>query len=123
MSGTLVLTDEEEQTINDALPSIRQSSPDAARLIRRLVRASRTPRTENPYAQISEVARAFSVTGQTVRNWVDHGWLPSERSFAGRRKIPRTVLASALALQRPRPATPEFSPERLAAILNAPRRR
>lgn len=122
MSGTLGLTDEEEKTINAALPSIRRTSPDAARLIRRLLRASRNLRPERPYARISEVAAAFSVSDQTVRNWVDRGWLPSERTITGRRKVPRTVLASAQALQRPRPGNRQLTPEQIEAIISAPRR-
>lgn len=124
MSGTLVFTDEDEQTIAEALPALRRTSPEAAKLIRRLVTAFRAGRVADAstYAPIGEVAATFGVTNQTIRNWVDRGWLPSQRTMTGRRKIPRTVLASAQALRRPRPAIPELSPEQIAAIVSAPRR-
>ena len=123
MSDALVLTDEDEQTINDALPAIRRSSPQAAKLIRRLVLAYRTGRVTDTssYARIAEVAAAFGVTEQTIRNWVDREWLPSQRTLTGRRKIPRSVLASAQALRR-RPATRDLTPDQIAAIVDAPRR-
>lgn len=124
MSGALVLTDEEEQAITDALPAIRRTSPEAAKLIRRLVTAYRSGRVADAstYAPIAEVAATFGVTEQTIRNWVDRGWLPSQRTMTGRRKIPRTVLASAQALRRTRPASPDLSAEQIEAIVNAPRR-
>lgn len=124
MSGALVLTEEEEQAITQALPAIRRTSPEAAKLIRRLVRAYRNGKVvdASTYAPIAEVAATFGVTDQTIRNWVDRGWLPSQRTVTGRRKIPRTVLASAQALRRTRPASPDLSAEQIEAIINAPRR-
>ena len=124
MSGALVLTDEEEQAITQALPAIRRTSPEAAKLISRLVSAYRNGKVveASTYAPIAEVAAAFGVSDQTIRNWVDRGWLPSQRTITGRRKIPRTVLASAQALRRTRPATPDLSAEQIEAIITAPRR-
>jgi len=118
------LTDEEQQTIAAALPSIRRAAPDAARIIDRLLRASSTDEatTRSRYASIAEVATAFNVTQQTIRNWADRGWLPCDRSPGGTRRIPRGVLASAHALARPRPASPDLSPEQIEAIVRAPRR-
>lgn len=117
------LTDEEQQTIAAALPSIRRAAPDAARIIDRLLRASSTDEAAaSHYASITEVATAFNVTPQTIRNWADRGWLPCDRSPGGTRRIPRNVLASAHALARPRPATPDLSPEQIEAIVSAPRR-
>ena len=124
MSGALVLTDEEEQAITQALPAIRRTSPEAAKVISRLVSAYRNGKVveASTYAPIAEVAAAFGVSDQTIRNWVDRGWLPSQRTITGRRKIPRTVLASAQALRRTRPATPDLSAEQIEAIITAPRR-
>lgn len=118
------LTDEEQQTIAAALPSIRRAAPDAARIIDRLLRASSTAEAtaRSHYASMAEVATAFNVTPQTIRNWADRGWLPCDRSPGGTRRIPRGVLASAHALARPRPAIPDLSPEQIEAIVSAPRR-
>ena len=68
---------------------------------------------------------AFSVTDQTIRNWVDQGLLPGTRHLGrGARRIPRSVLASAEALARPRPPIPDFTPEEVAALLSrSPRKR
>jgi len=119
-----LLTDEEQQTLKAVLPTIRRTSPDAARILNRLMRAIASGKVADAslYASVSEVADAFDVTPQTIRNWADRGWLPSERALGGARRIPRTVLASAQALARPRPTTPDLSPEQIAAIINAPRR-
>lgn len=125
MSGSSTfLTDQEQQTVTAALPSIRRTAPDAARIINRLLRAYKSGRVAvvDPYASIPEVAAVFGVTPQTIRNWTDRGWLPCERTFGGTRRIPRSVLASAQALARPRPAAPDLTPEQIEAIINAPRR-
>lgn len=121
---TAVLTDEEQQTIKAVLPAIRRTSPDAARILSRLLRtiAKGKVAKASPYASVVEVATAFDVTPQTIRNWADRGWLPSERTMGGARRIPRSALDSAEALARPQPATPDLSPEQIDAIIGAPRR-
>jgi len=121
---TAPLTEEEQQAIMAVLPAIRRTSPDAARILSRLLRtiASDQVTETSPYASVTEVATAFNVTPQTIRNWADRGWLPSERTLGGARRIPRSTLDSAQALARPRPATPDLSREQIAAIMNAPRR-
>jgi excisionase family DNA binding protein len=119
------ITDEEKQVVSAALPALRRTDPRAAGVVSRLIRsASRpTPTPTRTYLTVSEVATAFEVTDQTVRNWVDRGWLPAERLMGrGARRIPRSVLASARALSRPRPPVPERTPEEVEAILAAPRR-
>jgi excisionase family DNA binding protein len=124
MAITTPLTDEERQAIDAAMPSIRRTSPDAARIITRLVRqAAAAPAVPvRAHASVTEVARAFDVTPQTIRNWVDRGWLPAERTPGGTRRIPRSVLASAEALARSRPPVPALAPAQVEAILRAPRR-
>ena len=123
-SAAPVLTPEEQATITAALPSIRQAAPDAANIIVRLLddAAARVTAPEHRYASIAEIATAFDVTQQTIRNWADRGWLPCDRTPAGTRRIPRSVLASSQALSRPRPAPPDLSRSQIEAILNAPRR-
>lgn len=121
----LLLTELDRQTVKAALPSVRRTSPEAASIISRLLRAttSRPETVQRPYASVREVARAFSVTDQTVRNWVDRGWIAGSRATErGPRRIPRSVLASAEALASPRPAVPNLSAAERAAILSSPRR-
>lgn len=121
MSATAAaLSEQEKKTIQAALRSIRRSSPEAARIIARLVRASSTvePSTVTSYASVREVALAFSVTDQTIRNWVDRGLMPASRHLGrGPRRIPRSVLASAEALARPRPPVPDFAPQEIDELL------
>jgi excisionase family DNA binding protein len=119
------LTDEEKQVVRNALPALKKTDPRAAIVVSRLVRSASRPATTptRTYLTVSEVATAFGVTDQTVRNWVDRGWLPAERPLGrGARRIPRSVLASVRALSRTRPPVPERTPEEVEAILSAPRR-
>ena len=125
MASNVVLTEEDKKTVQAALPAVRRTSPAAATIIARLLRAAATMEEPavRPYASVREVALAFSVSDQTVRNWVDRGWLPADRRFGrGPRRIPRSVLASAEALSRPRPTVPDVSQDQVEAILSRPRR-
>ena len=105
---------------------MRRTSPEAAAIIGRLLRATAEPAGPGAaaFASVREVAAAFAVTEQTVRNWVDRGWLPGSRRVGrGPRRIPRSVLASAEALARPRPPAPDLTPAEIDGILSSPRRR
>ena len=118
-----LITDDERQLLMNALPAVKRENPKAEEIIRRLIAAIEELSAERSYASITEVAAAFGVTTQTIRNWADRGWLPSQRTPGGTRRIPRSVLASAEALARPRPSTPEMTPEEIQAVIEAPRRR
>lgn len=122
---TPVLTDQDRQTVKAALPRIRRESPDAARIIARLVKAVASGQVAQttPYVSVTEAAEAFGVTPQSVRNWADRGWLPSERTLGRARRIPRSALASAQALSRSRPPVPDLTPDQVAEIIRSPRRR
>ena len=122
---TPLLSDQDRQTVQAAMPAIRRDSPDAAKVIARLVKAIAVASVAQttPYASVAEAAQAFGVTPQTVRNWADRGWLPCERSFGGTRRIPRSALASAQALRRARPTVPDLSADQIDAIIGEPRRR
>ena len=121
------LTPEEEQLIKDVLPAVRKTSPKAATLITRLLRAAAAGQPESiatRFVSVREVAQAFEVTEQTIRNWVDRGWLPAERRWGrGPRRIPRSVLASATALSRPRPERKLLTAEQLDELVSGPRKR
>jgi excisionase family DNA binding protein len=128
MSATLrALTPEEEQLIKDVLPAVRKTSPKAATVIARLMQAagaSQPNEIATTFVSVREVAQAFEVTDQTIRNWVDRGWLPAERRWGrGPRRIPRSVLASATALSRPRPERKRLTAEQVDALVNRPRKR
>ena len=125
-TNAVFLTTEEQEEIQSVLPMVRKTSPEAAKAIRRVLNAVRAGDlgATSTYASVSEVAKTFGVTDQTIRNWADWGWIPSVRRFkTGPRKIPRSVLASAEALSRPRPPLRrQFSDEEIEAIVSAPRR-
>jgi excisionase family DNA binding protein len=117
----LRLSDRDQQIVEEAMPRIRSEAPAAARIITRLMKAISAARSDETRAYVSpaEAARILDVTPQTVRNWADRGWLPCERTFGKARRIPRTALASALALSRPRPPVPDLSPDELAEIVGS----
>ena len=122
------LTEQEKKTVRSALPAIDRTSPEAAAVIRRILRSNaalKKSQNGSPFVSVHEVAVAFLVTDQTIRNWVDQGLLPGTRHLGrGPRRIPRSVLASAEALARPRPPVPDFSPDEVEALLSrSPRRR
>ncbi len=114
-----LLSDRDQQIIEEAMPRIRSQAPAAARIIRRLMKAIASGSSDETKAYFSpaEAARILDVTPQTVRNWADRGWLPCQRTYGKARRIPRAALASAQALSRPRPPVPDISPEQLAEIV------
>ena len=63
---------------------LSSTRPDDARVLSRILRNDKTP---SQYVTTSEAASILGVTSQTVRNWVDRGWLPAKRPrpFAHRR--------------------------------------
>jgi excisionase family DNA binding protein len=116
-----LLSDQDQQILEEAMPRIRRESPDAAKIIRRVVRAIASGKVAeaSPFVSPAEAAKLLDVTPQTVRNWADRGWLPCERTLGRARRIPRASLASAIALSRQRPPVPDLSPEEIARIIGA----
>ena len=85
------LTAADAAELESAASDLEQSRPAAALLIRRLVRAATGARRD--YVTTGTAARFFGVTEQTVRNWIDRGWLPARRLRPlGRRQIPVEAL-------------------------------
>lgn len=87
--------------IERAADAVEGSSPRVAAYLRDVVRRLRALSRRN--LTTGEAAAILGVTPQTVRNWVDRGWLPSQRtSLVGRRRIPMDALEPALAIARSR---------------------
>ncbi len=82
----------EAEELNQAADEIEARFPTAAALLRRQGAVSRTE--PDDFLSPQEVAELLGVTAQTVRNWVDRGWLESRRIGVNRRQIPRTALAA-----------------------------
>jgi transposase-like protein len=118
-----IMTDDERSLLLDALPTVKRENPRAEEIIRRLITAVDGLSAAPAHVSISEAARIFGVTTQTVRNWVDRGWiLGAWKTPAGTRMIPRAALASAEAIARPRPTVPRMTPEEIQEVIEAPHR-
>jgi hypothetical protein len=87
-----LLTAADIDELEEATRELRRTRPKAARILVRILDAARSP-TDTLWTT-AQVARALDVSTQTVRNWVDAGWLPAERAHPlGRRRIPVSALA------------------------------
>ena len=118
------LTPHERREVEAALPAIAPISGAAADVLRRVLVADQSDASsehlaEPPvaYASISEAARVFCVTPQTIRNWVDKGLLRAYRTPAGTRRISRETLERVAAFNAsPRPG-PKFSDAEIDDII------
>lgn len=118
-----MISKDDERAIRAVLPSLRRSSPEAAAAIQRLLGLIRddSASVSSRYVTIREVAATYDVTEQTVRNWVDRGWLAGERRWpGGRRRILRSALASADAVARTRPVRRSLTDDELSELVNEP---
>ncbi len=107
-SLTITLNAAEQGLLRAAAAELRSSRPEIARLLERLGSgasgASGEAAPPPATASITEIAAAFGVTTQTIRNWADRGWLPSSRTPGGTRRFPRSILEQSAGLNAPRPA-------------------
>jgi excisionase family DNA binding protein len=89
--------------LRDASEDIRDRWPRAAEYLENAVRTGRAQiEPEAEYLTTAQAARLLHVTDQTVRNWVDRGWLDGCRVEGGRRMIPASALRGVVAFERSR---------------------
>lgn len=101
----LVLTEADRIEVGRAIEEIRERRPEAAELLREALDLVTAKQRET--LTTSQVARIVGVTPQTIRNWVDWGWIPSRRRHSrGRREIPPEALDGLLAFRAANPIKP-----------------
>lgn len=86
-----IVSASEVRELEETADYLEGSRPNAARLIRRILPfvGSKGETT----VSTATAASVLGVTPQTVRNWVDRGWLPAHRAHPlGRRRIPVQAL-------------------------------
>lgn len=71
------LSPSDAATLRELEREIEGSRPEAARVLARLIGE---PPTSVEYLTTSAAARLIGVTPQTVRNWIDRGWLRGRRA-------------------------------------------
>ena len=88
----LAISTRDHLEIDSALQEIRNEHPRAAEILEQLVAPHRAL-ANRELLTTGQVARILDVTPQTVRNWVDAGWLSSrKRNPFGRRLIEAAAL-------------------------------
>ena len=119
------LSPQERREVEAALPAIAPVSGAAADVLRRVLSADQSgtgiERATGPaeaYASISEAAKVFGVTTQSIRNWIDKGLLAAYVTPAGTRKVRREGLDRVKAFRAvPRPPGPTFSDAEIADFI------
>ena len=91
------LSAEDAAELKSAADEIRDIHPKAAMWLEYGVRTLVGPARGN--LSTSEAAEFLGVTPQTVRNWVDRGWLEGTRHRLGRRQIPIEALSAAIEMR------------------------
>jgi len=80
--------------VDSALEDIREEHPRAAAILEQLYAPHRAV-AQGGLLTTGQVAAIMEVTTQTVRNWVDAGWLPAVRRYGvGRRLIKATAIGN-----------------------------
>jgi MerR family regulatory protein len=117
------LTPQERNEVEAALPAITPVSGVAADVLQRMLDADpiaprRATGPADQYASISEAAKVFGVTTQSIRNWIDKGLLAAYLTPAGTRKVRREGLERVKAFRaRPRPPGPTYSDAEIDDII------
>lgn len=92
---------EELEAAAKELEQLNGSWSNAASLLRQA--AGELRQGERKSLTTGEVAGLLGVTDQTIRNWVDLGWLPSEEPTpGGHRRIPLEAIEPVLSLRAAR---------------------
>lgn len=88
----LAISTRDHVEVDSALQDIRQEHPRAAAILEELFAPHRAA-ARGEQLTTGQAALILGVTPQSVRNWVDAGWLPSQRrSPFGRRMIDPSAL-------------------------------
>lgn len=119
----MALSPREIKELEAAARAVERSRPAAARLIRRIARESSPD--QKGYYTTTQAAAVLRATAQTVRNWVDLGWLPSTRPHprSRRRLIPAEALQGVVDFDRKVAARRgQMSDEEAAALVHEYRR-
>lgn len=86
------LTSSDIAELEHLAQEVETSRPHAARLLRRVLKTAVRPAEEH-LVTTGAAAIELGVSEQTIRNWVDAGWLPARRLHRlGRRMIPESAL-------------------------------
>lgn len=87
------LTAAETKELERLAAELEDTKPRAAQVIRKVIAAPAVETAAEEYVSVGDAARILDVSDQTVRNWVDSGWLKGvRRGPLGRRRILRSSL-------------------------------
>jgi excisionase family DNA binding protein len=87
----LTMSTTEAEELARAATEIEATLPSAANWLRRQIGAFGSS-SQDEYMSTTEVADVLGVTPQTIRNWVDRGWIECRR-IGLRRQVPRSALS------------------------------
>ena len=88
-----VISTRDREELETLARDMRRKRPRAASALKRVLTALAAG-SDAELLTTTQVAAFMSVSDQTIRNWVDRGWLPSRRRLhgLGRRMIPRKAI-------------------------------
>ena len=84
-----MLTTSEAHALQDAADMVEGTKPDAAAIIRRIVKQLGA---DPGYVTTSQAGAYLGVTDQTIRNWLRRGWIPGGTRRFGHNRIPIDAL-------------------------------
>lgn len=123
--GELPEVEDALDEVQDALDEIRPRHPRAVQILEGLVAPYRAAH-ESDWISTGQAAAIVGVTPQTIRNWVDSGWVDSRRrSPFGRRLVSTAALRDVARFRSAREAQANrhhISEEEAAEALQARRR-
>lgn len=119
----LTVTTNDVPEIDAALDEIRDTHPHAAEVLSNLYAPHRAA-AYGDWLTTGQAAEVMGCTPQTIRNWVDAGWLPVRRGglVGTRRLIDGSALADLARFREARGRMPRVREEDAAEALQAHRR-